>query len=160
MALLSNFNFELIHVEGENNLFADLLSRLTPAHPDLKLIPNAPFPDSDDSSSYKSETSDSYSVTMIPDDLQISPTCSITTDNSETHPWLNNLRTTQQLEMPNENVDKFWNDELKLFTNKQGQIHIPDSLRSEVLLNFHGYNPVGHDTFSNCSKALSKSGYY
>ncbi|KAL0242585.1 hypothetical protein GEMRC1_005148 [Eukaryota sp. GEM-RC1] len=54
MALLSNSNFELIHVEGENNLFANLLSRLTPAHPDLKLIPNAPLPDSDDSSSYKS----------------------------------------------------------------------------------------------------------
>ncbi|KAL0239458.1 hypothetical protein GEMRC1_009566 [Eukaryota sp. GEM-RC1] len=34
--LLSNFSFEIIHVEGPNNVFADLLSRLTPANPSLE----------------------------------------------------------------------------------------------------------------------------
>ncbi|KAL0243230.1 hypothetical protein GEMRC1_005791 [Eukaryota sp. GEM-RC1] len=97
---------------------------------------------------------------MIPDDLLISPTFSITADNSETHPWLNKLRTAQQFEMPNGNYEKFWNDELKLFTNKHGKLLIPASLRSEILLNCHGYDRVGHETFSNCSKALSKSDYY
>ncbi|KAL0224214.1 hypothetical protein P9112_003604 [Eukaryota sp. TZLM1-RC] len=163
LPILSEFDFDIVHEPGEDNHWADMLSRNidldqneeTPSIcsiniPDT-LLSNYEIPPLDDDSDSDLEDIPSISSLSRHQDLPIFSS------------WLSKIRSEQQI-AKNNNDSLFDNAILdvntQIWKNNKNKILIPKSLRKQALLLIHGLVQSGHPSKNDSLHKLSKSDFY
>ncbi|KAL0239743.1 hypothetical protein GEMRC1_009851 [Eukaryota sp. GEM-RC1] len=99
-------------------------------------------------------SSDEYEEDPLP-----SITYSVRTVETQDTTWLDTLRTQQQLELKDSSDRCSWDAEAQMFVTPDNKILVPESLRKEVMWNFHGYAHCGHPALWQCLKDIKNSCY-
>ncbi|KAL0248845.1 hypothetical protein GEMRC1_004079 [Eukaryota sp. GEM-RC1] len=159
--ILSEFQFSVIHTIGEDNHWADMLSRNIETSPpeNINLVTSCPEPmfsrvdglcRSDDDMEYQSLTSESINMISEP----------LINKSKIFDAWLSKVRSTQ-VEAKNNNDVLFqhptavYNEELQLFLNSDGKILIPVSLRKTT-----PFPHAGHPSLRVSIDRLNSSDYF
>ncbi|KAL0214752.1 hypothetical protein P9112_006936 [Eukaryota sp. TZLM1-RC] len=161
LPILSEFDFDIVHEKGEDNHWADMMSRNIDTNlenPEINHInyPHDPFlhgeiPPPDDDSDYED-----------PDPIHIFELAK--------HPdlpifsnWLSKVRSEQQLAISN-NDPLFKNATLckntEIWLNNNNKMIIPTKLRKTTLNLIHGLTQSGHPRKNESLHKLSKSDFY
>ncbi|KAL0208106.1 hypothetical protein P9112_010693 [Eukaryota sp. TZLM1-RC] len=163
LPILSEFDFDIVHEPGEDNHWADMLSRNIDLDqneeapsicsiniPDT-LLSNYEIPPLDDDSDSDLEDIPSISSLSRHQDLPIFSS------------WFSKIRSEQQI-AKNNNDSLFENaildENTQIWKNNKNKILIPKSLRKQALLLIHGLVQFGHPSKNDSLHKLSKSDFY
>ncbi|KAL0208692.1 hypothetical protein P9112_011279 [Eukaryota sp. TZLM1-RC] len=161
LPILSEFDFDIVHEKGEDNHWADMMSRNIDTNlenPEINRInyPHDPFwhgeiPPPDDDSDYE----DPDPIHIL--ELAKHPDLPIFSN------WLSKVRSEQQLAISN-NDPLFKNATLckntEIWLNNNNKMIIPTKLRKTALNLIHGLTQSGHPSKNESLHKLSKSDFY
>ncbi|KAL0208168.1 hypothetical protein P9112_010755 [Eukaryota sp. TZLM1-RC] len=163
LPILSEFDFDIVHEPGEDNHWADMLSRNIDLDqneetasicsiniPDT-LLSNYEIPPIDDDSDSDFEDIPSISSLSRHQDLPIFSS------------WFSKIRSEQQI-AKNNNDPLFENaildENTQIWKNNKNKILIPKCLRKQALLLIHGLVQSGHPSKNDSLHKLSKSDFF
>ncbi|KAL0220116.1 hypothetical protein P9112_005769 [Eukaryota sp. TZLM1-RC] len=177
LPILSEFNFDVVHTAGEENYWADMLSRLVdikPKTPRVQQVRNLAPHRVEEQLPYLNLLT---RVNLLRDDITQPSTIELPTINSLSalkeavedtkfdlfDTWISKIRQEQLIDVDS-NPDYFkdykYNSDIQLYTNNRGKIVIPDSLEKQTLTIIHGHANVGHPSVTASVKKLLNSNYF
>ncbi|KAL0212094.1 hypothetical protein RCL1_005720 [Eukaryota sp. TZLM3-RCL] len=158
--ILADFDFDIEHTKGEDNHWADMLSRFVPQHLSTDKARNPDFPR--DPISIPSHSPSN----VLHDSTPLKIMClkaAISQDLPVFDHLLSKIRSEQKIALTNKDplfVEATWNEKYQLLLNQEGKIVIPDNLRQTILLNIHGLVQSGHPSLRSSISRLKESHFF
>ncbi|KAL0210676.1 hypothetical protein RCL1_005112 [Eukaryota sp. TZLM3-RCL] len=158
--ILADFDFDFEHTKGEDNHWADMLSRFVPQHLSTDKARNPDFPR--DPISIPSHSPSN----VLHDSTPLKIMClkaAISQDLPVFDHLLSKIRSEQKIALTNKDplfVEATWNEKYQLLLNQEGKIVIPDNLRQTILLNIHGLVQSGHPSLRSSISRLKESHFF
>ncbi|KAL0231407.1 hypothetical protein GEMRC1_010811 [Eukaryota sp. GEM-RC1] len=165
--VLSEFHIDVVHTPGEDNHWADMLSRFIPKR--------EPHDEVDQVNALRDESSiqllSGFSLDFTEDDMEFTQydtnsilnlTPVVLDDLPMFSSWISKIRLEQLTAIENNdpllsNVSIDPNSQLYL--SNKGKIIIPEALRNTILYNLHGLTHAGHPSAKDSLDRLAKSDF-
>ncbi|KAL0208731.1 hypothetical protein P9112_011318 [Eukaryota sp. TZLM1-RC] len=177
LPILSKFNFDVVHIAGEENYWADMLSRLVnlnPSAPRVQQVRNLAPHVVEEQLPYLNILTKANLLrvdTTQPSTVELPTIHSLSALKEAVEDpkfdlfdsWISKIRQEQMLDVdsnPDNYKDYKYDTNNQLYTNNCGKIIIPDSLKKQTLTIIHGHANVGHPSVTTSVKKLLESDYF